>query len=551
VDHSERCARILTLSLPQATIQSAEIVPAGPFTVVPPGGLDSVVVQLPEYCRVQLVVEPQINVEIWLPTERWNGRFHGVGGGGLAGVISYAALATSLQNGYATASTDTGHVGSADAHWAIGRPDLLVDYGHRAIHEMTLKAQAVVEAFYGRPAHHAYFTGCSTGGRQGLMEAQRYPADYDGVLAGAPAINISTFHAGQLWAAQHTLVEPASHISAAQYEAINRWVVDTFDDHRAPDGLIDNPRQVVIDYAAVKAVAGLTEQQLETLRALYSGPVNQRGESVYPGLMPGGETQWQPLVGGPVPFPLGPAIYGQMVFEDPDWDWRTFNYDADLAAAKAKLGDVMDTMDPDLRPFKNRGGKLMLYHGWSDFGISPEATRRYYESVVETVGDRAATEDFARLFLLPGVGHCRGGTGPDTFRRPDSPGRLGRTWRGAGADRGSTDRRWAGGAHPPAVPVSEDCALDGLGQLRRRRELRLSGAVSAKSERRRRRRRRITPTSPSADVGKLGKPDAQANRRLRGPPGGANGGAVHRHRSGHGPTAGVGAVLLRGGDAPG
>jgi len=146
-----------------------------------------------------------------------------------------------------------------------------------------------------------------------------------------------------------------------------------------------------------------------------SGGSNSAGAPVYPGLMPGGETQWQPLVGGPVPFPIGPAIYGQMVFEDPDWDWRTFNYDADLAAAQAKLGDVMDAMDPDLGAFKIRGGKLILYHGWSDFGISPEATRRYYESLVEAVGGRAATEDFARLFLLPGMGHCRGGSGPDTF----------------------------------------------------------------------------------------------------------------------------------------
>jgi feruloyl esterase len=415
VDHSELCARILTLALPQATMQSVEIIPAGPFAVMPPGKLGSVMVQLPEHCRVQLVVEPQVSVEIWLPTDGWNARVQGVGGGGLAGVISYAALATGLQNGYATVSTDTGHVGSTDARWALGRPDLLVDYGYRAIHEMTVKAKAVVETFYGRPAHHAYFTGCSTGGRQGLMAAQRYPEDYDGVLAGAPAINISTFHAGQVWAAQHTLADLASYISAEQYDAINRWVLDTFDDDGARDGLIDDPRQVIIDYAAVKAAAGLTDQQVATLRALYSGPVNSGGESVYPGLMPGGETQWQPLVGGPVPFPIGPAIYGQMVFEDPDWDWRTFNYDADLAAAKAKLGTLMDAMDPDLRPFKNRGGKLLLYHGWSDFGISPEATRRYYESIVETVGGRAATEDFARLFLIPGMGHCRGGTGPDTF----------------------------------------------------------------------------------------------------------------------------------------
>ena len=180
------------LGLPQATIQSAEIIPAGPFTVVPPGGLDSVVAQLPEHCRVQLVIEPQISVEVWLPTERWNGRLQGVGGGGLAGVISYAALATSLQNSYATASTDTGHVGSTDARWAIGRLDVLVDYGRRAIHEMTVKAQAVLKAFYGRPKHHAYFTGCSTGAREGLMEVQRYPEDSDGVLAAGSSTRLTT-----------------------------------------------------------------------------------------------------------------------------------------------------------------------------------------------------------------------------------------------------------------------------------------------------------------------------------------------------------------------
>ena len=281
---------------------------------------------------------------------------------------------------------------------------------------MTLKAKAVVEAFYGRPAERAYFTGCSTGGRQGLMEAQRYPDDYDGILAGAPAINISIFHAAQVWAAQHMLVDPARYISAEQYAAINRYILDHWDARDgAEDGLIEDPRRVVVDFEGVRAAAGLTEAQVDALKALYAGPANAAGEPVYPGLMPGGETQWQPLVGGPRPHPIAPAIYGHMVFEDPNWDWRTFTYDRDLAAAKAKLGDVMDAMDPDLSRFKARGGKLIVYHGWSDFSISPEATRRYYDTLVTAMGGRAATEAFARLFLLPGVGHCRGGTGPDTF----------------------------------------------------------------------------------------------------------------------------------------
>ncbi|MBV9581803.1 MAG: tannase/feruloyl esterase family alpha/beta hydrolase [Chloroflexi bacterium] len=412
----ERCASIRALSLPETTVEAAEIVPAGPYTTVPPGVAEPVVIDLPEHCRVKLVVAPQVNVEVWLPVDGWNGRFQGVGGGGLAGLISYPALARAVADGYAAASTDTGHVGSSDALWSIGRPDLVEDYGHRAVHQMTLKARAVIEAFYGRPAHHAYWNGCSTGGRQGLMEAQRYPSDYDGILAGAPAINISVFHASQVWAAQHALVDPEDHISAEQYAAINRWVLDNWDaQDGAADGVIEDPRRVVIDYAAVQAAANLSERQVATLRALYGGPVNAAGDSVHPGLMPGGETQWGPVAGGPKPFPIGPLIYGQMVFEEPDWDWRTFNYDADLERAIAKLRDVMDALDPDLGPFKARGGKLILFHGWSDFGIPPGGTLRYYEHVVQTLGGPAAVEEFARLFMLPGVGHCRGGTGADQF----------------------------------------------------------------------------------------------------------------------------------------
>src|SRR5258708_27929129 len=168
VNYAERRARILSLSLPQATIQSAEIIPAGPFSVGPRGGLAPVVVQLQEHCRAQLVVEPHISVEIWLPTDRWNGRFQGVGGGGLAGMISYAALAAGLQNGYATASTDTGHIGNTDARWALGRPDLLVDYGYRAIHEMTFKAKAAIAAVARAQirltASHRWSTGSNAGG---------------------------------------------------------------------------------------------------------------------------------------------------------------------------------------------------------------------------------------------------------------------------------------------------------------------------------------------------------------------------------------------------
>jgi feruloyl esterase len=414
--------RIRALVLPEAHIDDVEVIAAGPYSASPAWSPTTpAVVDLPQHCRVKLLIEPSIHVEVWLPIDGWNGRFQGIGDSGFVGVISYWRLASAVRDGFAAASTDTGHAGKLptprlDGSWAIGRPDLVADYGHRAVHEMTLKAKAVVEAFYGQPAHHAYWNGCSEGGREGLMEAQLYPADYDGILAGAPAINISVMHSGQIWAAQHTLVDPETHITADQYAAINAWVLDNWDTHDgALDGVIEDPRQVVVDYTAVQAAAGLTDKQVETLRALYQGPVNAAGESVYPGLMPGGETQWGPLVGGPKPFPVGVGMYGQLVFEEADWDWRTFNYDTDLETAIARLRPVMDMIDPDLRPFKQCGGKLILFHGWSDFGISPEFTRRYYEAVMDKLGGRAVAEEVSRLFLLPGVGHCRGGTGADQF----------------------------------------------------------------------------------------------------------------------------------------
>jgi feruloyl esterase len=410
---ADACSRLSSLSLPQTSIQKADLVPAGAFALPPP---NAPLADLPSFCRVVGVVEPAITFEVWLPAVGWNHRFEGVGGGGLAGTISYGALAAALQTGFATASTDTGHVGGTDGSWAIGHRELLADFGYRSVHEMTGKGKAIAAAFYGSPPQHSYWSGCSTGGRQGMMEVQRYPDDYDGALAGAPAIDWSSLHAAQLWAAQATLGSPDSYIRPEQLTALNDAILANWDElDGVADGVIDDPPRVRLDFGALKAAAGLTEPQLTALRKLYAGPVNAAGQQVYPGLAPGGELNWPIIVAGPGPFSIGEIVYRDLVFENREWNWRTLNFDADIGAARERFAEDVDALDPNLLPFAARGGKLILYHGWSDPLIQAERTRRYYVSVADAVGGMDTLRDFARLFLMPGVAHCRGGSGPDTF----------------------------------------------------------------------------------------------------------------------------------------
>ena len=219
-----------------------------------------------------------------------------------------------------------------------------------------------------------------------------------------------------MWASQATLVDPASHISPEQIEKVNRAVLDAWDAaDGVADGVLDDPSRVTVDFAAVQKAAGLTDTQLDALKKLYEGPVNRAGESVYPGLQPGSELNWGLHIAGPKPAHIGPEIYANIVFEDPDWDWKALNYDEHLTAAQAKLGDVMDAMSTDWSAFRDRGGKFILYHGWSDAHISPIATRRYYEDLCAREGGLDKAKEFVRLFLFPGMSHCRGGTGPDVF----------------------------------------------------------------------------------------------------------------------------------------
>ena len=433
------CAALAALELPATTLRSAEIVPAGTFT--PPGA--SSALTIPSICRVAGVAEPAVAFEVWLPVDDWNGKFHVSGNGGMAGVISYGAMAGALRRGYAAASTDTGHVrpgaGGFDASWALGRPDLVEDFGHRALHVTAENGKAIATAFYERPPRYSYYVGCSKGGQQGLMEAQRYPEDFDGIVAGNPANDWTRFYAGaHLWYALATLRDPGSYIPPSKLPALAAAVNDACDTlDGLADGVLDDPRACRFDPAALTCPGGedhdgcLTPPQVQAVRDIWAGSRDADGGVVFPGLVPGGENGpgggWGSWVTGSEPFTslhwrAADSFFKHMVFEDPDWNFRTFDYDADLAFALDRVGTALDSADPDLSSFRDGGGKLLVYHGWSDPDISPLGSINYYESVLAAGGangageharDRAIshTQAFFRLFLVPGMGHCSGGPG--------------------------------------------------------------------------------------------------------------------------------------------
>jgi feruloyl esterase len=431
----QSCASLRAVELPDTTIGSAQEVAAPMFT--PPGS--AALTNLPAFCRVVAVTRPAVNFEVWLPLAGWNGKFQGVGNGANAGSISYAAMATALRRGYAAASTDTGHAtrNARDASWAMGHPELVVDFGYRAVHVTTGNAKRIVEAFYRRPPAHSYFESCSTGGRQALMEAQRFPEDYDGIIAGDPAANWTHFQTGgHLWIVLALNKDPESYVSASKLKRLNDAVnaaCDAIDG--IADGVLDDPRKCHFDPQTLACKAGedsascLTVKQARAVKDIWSGAKDSSGKPIYPAYMPGAEAAggWAAYMTGKGPltgnhWDQSDNVLKYMVFENPRWDFRTFDYDTDVPFADAKLGKILDAFDPDLTSFERRGGKLILYHGWSDPSISPLNTINYYENVVSFLqkqGSRQRAEQrvqqFVRLFMVPGMLHCTGGPGPNTF----------------------------------------------------------------------------------------------------------------------------------------
>jgi len=412
------CAALALKSGTAGDIEQRQAVPAGDFQ--PEGA--ALLPGLPAFCRVTAVLKPvpgsEIRIEVWMPREGWNGKLMGVGNGGFSGSISYAALADALKRGYATASTNTGHDG-ASGSFALGQPQKLIDFGYRAVHEMTLAARQLARDFYARPAAHAYWNGCSAGGRQGLQSAQRYPEDYDGIIAGAPALDWTGRASSALRVAQAVRATPESSLDATAMSLLHRAALAACDaSDGLGDGVIESPQRCRFDPQVLQcqgdARACLSAAQVQAARAIYASPVNPATGRPITGLYPGSELAWNTWAGNA---PFGTAVdhFRYVVTGDANWAAEQFNFERDAARAETQDGNIINALNPDLSRYFRRGGRLLQYHGWSDPQISPGVSPQYYESVAQRAGGAQHISNAYRLFMVPGMAHCTGGDGASSF----------------------------------------------------------------------------------------------------------------------------------------
>ena len=371
------------------------------------------------FCRVVGFIEPvqnsHINFEVWLPpAAKWNSRYLAVGNPAFEGAIKYQGLARAIEKDYATSSTDTGH-DDPGHKWAMGHPERLIDWTHRAVHETTVVAKRLIQAFYGQPVRYAYWDSCHNGGRQGLTEAQLYPEDFDGIVAGDPAYYLTHLQAGSeylSWVALKDGTDAAAFIPPAKYAALHRAALDACDaKDGVKDGAIEDPTRCDFDPGSMQCFGAdnsscLTPAQVDTARRIYTGAKFADGTQIYSGFEPGSELVWNAMIGGPEPLFINNDFFKYMAFEDPNWDFRTFDVDLDTRKIDARLGPVINTLQTDLKAFKARGGKLLMYQGWNETWVPPRTITTYYNSVVATMGGESATKDFFRLFMIPDYGMC-------------------------------------------------------------------------------------------------------------------------------------------------
>ncbi len=403
------CSALTALSLPDTTITSASWMPATS--------------SLPEHCRVQGVIGPgQIGFAVQLPTA-WNGGLYHAGGGGYVGSIPSGAAG--LARGFATAATDTGHTGSGiDASWALHDPQAKVDFGYRAIHVTTVTARSIAAAYYGNAPGRAYFVGCSRGGGQGLMEAQRFPADFDGILVGAPAFDWTEFMQGFNWNARALAAGPLPREKLPLIAGAVLAECDARDG--LADGLVQDPARCRFDPLSLlcpgaDAPGCLTREQVTAVRQVYGGPRDSLGAPISPGFPPGAEDGpggWAAWISGgdvnpSLQFSFQDQFFRYLVYDDASYDPFGFNYDTDQADL-GSIGLILNATDPDLSAFEARGGKIVMYHGTNDHALSLYKTIQYYDEVRDAM-NAESVQRFFRFFFVPGMHHCGGGPGLNTF----------------------------------------------------------------------------------------------------------------------------------------
>ena len=419
-----KCAALTSTAFGAAVkIESATLVAATP--------------QAPAHCDVRGVIAPEAKFAVKLPTN-WNNRFYMVGGGGYAGTISHGPMNTGLQKGYATASTDTGHDAAKEPLATFANPGpnnphadrKVLDYAYLAVHNTAVLAKQIIKAYYGSAPQYSYWVGCSTGGRQGLMEAQRYPKDFDGYVIGAPVLKISGEQMRGIWNAQavtsapgRLAVEKLPLLAAAVYQKC-----DELDGVK--DGFIADPRRCPFDPAVdLPKCAGdvdgqdcFTTGQIAGLKKVYGGVRTTSGKLLYPGqppgaeiAPPGGRSSWIGSIGAE---PGAGLAFGETFMRyltrpplGPTWSYKSFNFDSDPLKLAA-LAKMLDAINPDLTRLKKRGGKIIHYHGWADALVNPQVSLDYYEAVLKKLGQRQ-TQEFYKLYLIPGMFHCAGGVGCD------------------------------------------------------------------------------------------------------------------------------------------
>jgi feruloyl esterase len=462
VSAATTCEGLVNLSLPHGQITAAQTITGGTFNT-PPGCTSGSTgcttnTGLPQFCRVAGTATPTndsiINFEVWIPTDTsFNRRYEQLGCGGFCGSITYSGLANAITRGYAAAATDDGSQAGGQPTFALGHPEKIIDYAYRALKETTDKSKTIITTLTGQGLQRSYFNGCSKGGHEALMEAQRYPDDFDGIIVGSPANFFTHLFTGFVWNEQALLNDPASYIPPSLLPVLSKAALARCvgqDGGVKTDAFLNDPRDCHFDPASVQCVPGqdpstcLSSAQVRTAREIYQGPHDPAtGELIFPGYELGNETNganwpvW--IVGASRDANLsnstakGQAVqeffengfFAYFVFEDPNWDFRTLNFTTDVALTDEDFGPILNSTDPDLRPLRAHGAKVIHYVGWADSAIAPANSVNYYNSVrtelagVESHGlGRNPWEEireFYRLFMVPGMAHCGSGVGPNAF----------------------------------------------------------------------------------------------------------------------------------------